>query len=68
MSFIPGGPVFVKKAADDFVQIGLVSWGPEVSDQDTKTWDVNADVGYYLKWISDNMNAYVRKIFAEPRF
>ncbi|KAL5258799.1 hypothetical protein ACHWQZ_G009307 [Mnemiopsis leidyi] len=64
-----GGPVFVKKAADDFVQIGLVSWGPEVSDQDTKTWDVNADVGYYLKWISDNMNAlftdYVTTTYAE---
>ena len=56
---ILGGPVFVKKAANDFVQIGLVSWGPDPSNQQATTWDINADVGYYLQWITDNMNAYV---------
>ena len=58
---ILGGPVFVKKAANDFVQIGLVSWGPDPSNQQATTWDINADVGYYLQWITENMNAYVFK-------
>jgi len=43
-----GGPLFTKKEGE-WVQLGLVSWGPtEISDT---SFDVNTDVLYFRDWI-----------------
>ena len=54
-----GGPLFKKKAGGDFVQLALVSWGPQPDQQTTDSWDVNSDVSFYKTWITTNMAAYV---------
>ena len=43
-----GGPLFTKKEGE-WVQLGLVSWGPtEITDS---SFDVNTDVLYFRDWI-----------------
>eukprot|EP00116_Pleurobrachia_bachei_P007179 sb/3467441/ len=49
-----GGPLFTKKDGD-WMQLALVSWGPE--SQTHSSFDVNTDVLYYKDWISTHMDA-----------
>ena len=46
-----GGPLFTKKDGN-WVQIALVSWGPNAADMTDTSYDVNADVLYYKDWIT----------------
>ena len=45
------------KNGEDWVQLGLVSWGPPDDAKWDKSWDVNSDVSYFKSWITANMAA-----------
>lgn len=51
-----GGPVFLKKNANQYVLVGLVSRG----DENCSNYGIYENVSYYLGWISNSMN-YGRK-------
>ncbi|XP_063676450.1 ovochymase-2-like isoform X2 [Bolinopsis microptera] len=65
-----GGPLFTKNGGD-WVQLGLVSWGPPNDAKWDKSWDVNSDVSYFKSWITANMAAsftdYVVELSAEDQ-
>ena len=57
-SYTAGGPVFTKKNGN-WVQIGLVSWGPtEITET---SYDVNTDVLYFKDWIVTHKDRLVRQ-------
>mgnify|MGYP005727920959 CR=1 FL=1 len=56
---VTGGPLFTKTEEGEWVQLGLVSWGPSNEDKDVTLWDVNSDISYYKTWINDNIAALV---------
>merc|ERR1719456_1293818 len=66
-----GGPLFTKTISGEWVQLGLVSWGPPNEFKGGTLWDVNSDVSYYKTWITDNMAAsftdYVTELYAEDK-
>jgi len=64
-----GGPLFTKSSSGDWVQLGLVSWGPTNEQKADRTWDVNSDVSFYKIWINDHialsLSDYVTELYAE---
>ena len=42
------------KSGEEWVQLGLVSWGAE--DMDESSYDVNTDVSYFKPWILSSIN------------
>ena len=56
---LAGGPLFTKSSSGDWVQLGLVSWGPTNEQKADRTWDVNSDVSFYKTWINEHIALYV---------
>ena len=50
---VSGGPLFTKKNGQ-WVQLGLVSWGP--NEITSTSYDVNTDVLYFKDWIVTHKN------------
>lgn len=59
MSVPSGGPLFTKNYDGEWVQLGLVSWGPVLGEESENSFDVNTNIYYFKDWIEENMRLLV---------